>query len=314
MTVPAEHVQRQRAEATVACPGLCGAQQCASGAPALRRLPSPPGCRRGRGARAKNSRVVLRRARSRPGVRRPRRSAASSRRPTTRRNRASVRVSPSTSSSGVRHAGGPNAASRAAVSSTNARSVPRADLTRTGACVRTRRLALPFAIVLPLPLLFPCIIVVSDGTDETRAPRRRHDGRRRRESDCQRISFSSSSGAMSASRRFMRSDARAPGDDQSFFSSSDTRAGRWVNGATCRSWAETPHTSASQPRRTGSSAAARESAPSSEARPTSYRACCRATRRRENGLIDSSTDRCASTWSGPFCASSSSTKIADSFQ
>ena len=32
------------------------------------------------------------------------------------------------------------------------------------------------------------------------------------------------------------------------------------------------------------------------------------------GLMTKAGDRCASTWSGPFCASSSSTKIADSFQ
>jgi len=37
---------------------------------------------------------------------------------------------------------------------------------------------------------------------------------------------------MSASRKFMRSDARAPGDAQSFLSSNDVRAGRSVNGLT----------------------------------------------------------------------------------
>ncbi len=47
---------------------------------------------------------------------------------------------------------------------------------------------------------------------------------------CHRISFSSSSGAMSASRRFIRREAAAPGDDQSFLSPSDTRAGRCVKG------------------------------------------------------------------------------------
>ena len=36
---------------------------------------------------------------------------------------------------------------------------------------------------------------------------------------------------MSASLKFMRSDAAAPGDAQSFFSSSGTRAGRCVYGA-----------------------------------------------------------------------------------
>jgi hypothetical protein len=33
-----------------------------------------------------------------------------------------------------------------------------------------------------------------------------------------------------------------------------------------------------------------------------------------NGLMTSAGERCESTWSGPFCASSSRTKIADSFQ
>ena len=50
--------------------------------------------------------------------------------------------------------------------------------------------------------------------------------------DCQIISFNSSSGALSASSRFMRADATAPGADQSFFSSSEIRAGCFVKEVT----------------------------------------------------------------------------------
>ena len=68
------------------------------------------------------------------------------------------------------------------------------------------------------------------------------------------------------------------------------------------------------PRRTGSAAAGPGSAPSCAACRRSCTGSCRRRPRRVQGLTTNATERWASTWSGPFCASSSRTKIADSFQ
>ena len=115
-------------------------------------------------------------------------------------------------------------------------------------------------------------------------------------------------------RRFMRSDASAPHASGELISSSGTRAASARERGERRASAGTRCTSASPRHRTGSSARARGSAPSCAAPTTSSRACCRRRGASMNGLTTSAGERCASTWSGPFCASSSSTKIADSFQ
>src|SRR5713226_9429245 len=111
------------------------------------------------------------------------------------------------------------------------------------------------------------------------------------------IWFSSRSGARSGALKFMRSDAAAPGEFQSFFVSSGTRDGRTVYGASDGVVVNALYIGVAAASywliggRPRTSSIVRST-------PEVVYSVLSTTPRRLKGLTASRTERCASTWSG----------------